>query len=381
MSSPFEDALNAYLETTQPTAAPQLLDGFAVSADPRYAYNAQTGLWLDIASNTVSYYDAKTCTYVAADTQDNAQSSDWFEGVVRLVVVDSACFSPGQVADVDIVEGLSIGRDEHEASITPHLRVPEISVSRFHARIYAEDITESETVDNCVEVGSEDGEIEEQEDDDAKYSEDGECSDHEVEAKTDPHRLLTLYVVDQGSTHGTFINEERLSEPKCASKPHVIAHMDRVSFGQCVFELHVHEQWACARCSASEHSEIPTRSFASAMQPEAKSTKLVPDIQQERIENLRALKRKYMSNKGYHRHTTGKTYTDRAKLRRMHQPAQLPAQPYSDTDDHTSLSDEGDAYEFTGNNERAGLGLQNMSDQDRREYKVTRLTRERYMSS
>ncbi|KAJ2463436.1 hypothetical protein GGI02_005240, partial [Coemansia sp. RSA 2322] len=148
-------------------APTQLPEGFEVSSDPRYAFNQTDNLWLDLCTGGMSYFDQDTHTYVPVQTIDFPKSSDVFEGVVRLVVVNSSCFATGQVADINIAEGLDIGRDRSETG-SRHLRIPDIEVSRFHAKMYlGEDANAAEScvANDEVESGSEDGEIDEPSDD------------------------------------------------------------------------------------------------------------------------------------------------------------------------------------------------------------------------
>ncbi|KAJ2494819.1 hypothetical protein GGI11_008684, partial [Coemansia sp. RSA 2049] len=65
----------------------QLLEGFEVSADPRYAFNRSTGIWLDLHTGEQSFYDQNTQIYIPAQQIENVPGQSDFQGVLRLVVV------------------------------------------------------------------------------------------------------------------------------------------------------------------------------------------------------------------------------------------------------------------------------------------------------
>ncbi|KAJ1820737.1 hypothetical protein LPJ56_003375 [Coemansia sp. RSA 2599] len=376
----FEKELNAYLETSarggdssvlrqcQANTASQRLtngscpDGFEVSADPRYAYNQSSGQWLDLNTGVYSYYDAETQTYVpvpaAPDVLDSSESD--IDGVVRLVVLRSSCFAVGHYVDIGAVEKLGIGRDWPEDS-SQFLRIPEVSVSRSHALVFLGKVVhenENEREQSCLadtmDAGSEDGEIEDTLDDDDAHSNsdsvstdlsEGECPRTHSQSPELPQsgdsNEPKAYVVDHGSTHGTFVNGKRVSESKTASIPHPLSHLDLIEIGETQLQIHIHGQWACASCSSTGDNEIQTTNGSSNRPLDGKagsnaaassrpSARHGCDVRQARIEELNAIKLKYMplpraaaqrQDQGGRRSASsnkwGSRYQDRAKARRQ----------------------------------------------------------------
>ncbi|KAJ2842534.1 hypothetical protein IWW36_005873 [Coemansia brasiliensis] len=150
-------------------------------------------------------------------------------------------------------------------------------------------------------------------------SEDGEIEDN-VDSCSQLHSVKDhakeLYIVDLGSTHGTFVNQKRLSESKTASKPQRLEHRDRIAVGNTILQVHLHSEWACSVCTNSGDNEISTIATSKCKKDIAKATKV--DIRQEHMVNLNAIKQKYAS---VHRRQKPSQYTDRARLRRNLQSA------------------------------------------------------------
>ncbi|KAG0306139.1 H(+)-transporting V1 sector ATPase subunit H [Dissophora globulifera] len=80
---------------------------------------------------------------------------------------------------------------------------------------------------------------------------------HYYQTVNPPVFLDTFQITDCGSTHGSFLNGERLSAAKMASQPFVLKHMDRLQLGSTTFEIHAHDDSRiCGTCQVTEDNEI-----------------------------------------------------------------------------------------------------------------------------
>ncbi|KAF9583981.1 Angiogenic factor with G patch and FHA domains 1 [Lunasporangiospora selenospora] len=67
----------------------------------------------------------------------------------------------------------------------------------------------------------------------------------------------TFKITDSGSTHGTFLNQQRLSEPRTASQPFALSHLDQLLLGSTMLEVHAHDEGRiCERCQVTDANEI-----------------------------------------------------------------------------------------------------------------------------
>ncbi|KAL0580359.1 hypothetical protein ABG067_008559, partial [Albugo candida] len=170
----------------------------------RYIYDAHVQAWLDTITNDYSIYDDITGTFLPL-------TDDYYKGYpqgtlsIRLVVQSSPHYTTGQVVLID-ENGITIGRDR---SWDARLRLPEMMVSKYHAMIFLD--------------------------------------------KSDK----LFYILDNGSQHGTFINQKRLSDQKQASLPYELRHLDMIKIGSTTVEVHLHHQgWPCQSCLSQQF--IPT---------------------------------------------------------------------------------------------------------------------------
>ncbi|KAF9965394.1 hypothetical protein BGZ70_004922 [Mortierella alpina] len=147
-------------------------------------------------------------------------------------------------------------------------------------------------------------------------------------------------IVDCGSTHGTFLNGERLSTTKTASQPFPLKHLDQLQLGSTVFEVHAHEEGKiCGTCQVSDENEIEVLDDKDR-EPDAKAaakSSYTGDAklsrEQERIDEMNRLKKKWAGPDkkaaGSKRDAVGTRssgrespsgYVDRAAKRRMYNP-------------------------------------------------------------
>ncbi|AFR95540.1 hypothetical protein C343_03643 [Cryptococcus neoformans C23] len=162
--------------------------------------------------------------------------------LLRLVVVstESPKVSAGQIAVIDTREGgVQIGRDKCEKGAPARVRLREMEVSKTHALIYW-----GENGDQQVEV-----------EEDGKKSGEG------------------WWIVDLGSTHGTFVSSpdasdqtsnndagvrahKRLSNPKHSSTPFRLSHLSLFVIGSTTFQAHIHASWPCDTCQLKGGNEL-----------------------------------------------------------------------------------------------------------------------------
>ncbi|KAI8355276.1 hypothetical protein B0O80DRAFT_448898 [Mortierella sp. GBAus27b] len=129
---------------------------------------------------------------------------------------------------------------------------------------------------------------------------------HNMAASSSPVYVDTFQITDCGSTHGTFLNEERLSAPKTASQPFALRHLDKLQLGSTVFEIHAHQDGRiCGTCQVSDGNEIEVLddkdregSSRSAGDTTGKASPLWTGdsrltMERERIEEMNRLKKKW----------------------------------------------------------------------------------------
>ncbi|KAK4699751.1 hypothetical protein P7C70_g6506, partial [Phenoliferia sp. Uapishka_3] len=194
--------------------------------------------------------------------------------LLRLVLLTSTIIRPPlSVALVDPADGLSLGRDR---TFEKRIRLPELLVSKSHATVF------------WMQAGL-----------DKHFMRDGGWA-----------------VVDNGSTHGTWIREPRgesvrLSPPKVASAPKELKHLDIISIGSTSFAVHLHASLACSACSvtADETNIIPLNATTSTstsgttdVTPSTSSsftkTRTKAEKEIDRRAQMRGLKDKYLAPSG-----------------------------------------------------------------------------------
>ncbi|GAA5823780.1 hypothetical protein JCM11251_003291 [Rhodosporidiobolus azoricus] len=196
------------------------------------------------------------------DEQDNPPPDPYARApLLRLVVVkrpDASVLPKAQtIASIDPGEPVTIGRDK---SFERRIRLKELAVSKVHCTLFW-----------SVEPELEDGGY--------------------------------WALVDNGSTHGTFLSSEgvgkhRLSEPKIASVPHRLRHLDTLHVGSTTFSLHIHPSFACSACSVASDSSnlvpLVLTDQPKAGGPGYQGTKTKEEKEQDRREQMKGLKDKFL---------------------------------------------------------------------------------------
>ncbi|GAA5985946.1 hypothetical protein JCM10908_006344 [Rhodotorula pacifica] len=198
--------------------------------------------------------------------------------LLRLVVADprpdtAVLPAAQQVASIDPGEPVSLGRDK---SFERRIRLKELAVSKSHATIFWTVLEPEEEEENSSGGGG------------------------------------YWAIVDNASTHGTFVRAEgekkwvRLSEAKVASVPHRLYHLDSIRVGTTIFTAHIHPSFACSICSVSSDSSnliplVTEPSSSSSSKDKGDSTgfqtKTKEQKEQERREQMAGLKAQFLKPK------------------------------------------------------------------------------------
>lgn len=136
-----------------------------------------------------------------------------------------------------------------------------------------------------------------------------------------------------GSTHGTYIDDKRLSEPKHSSKPGKLMHGSKLRIASTVFTTHIHPAWPCEECQLGKDNEIRLDDGIPPVVPVTEPNQGVAMNSKQKRENrevnrkleMAALKESLLSN-----HTAGskedtperrdRVYVDRSAMRRALHP-------------------------------------------------------------
>lgn len=236
--------------------------------NPRYLYNEESDLWYDSVTGSYSRYDDRTKTYMPVrvieyqddDVADSGEPDS--SATLRLVVQGSKLLPAGHIVLVD-ASGLTVGRDK---SWDKRLRLAEMAVSKFHCQIYYDP--------GNVGVGDSDN-----------------SNDKEG-----------FRIVDVGSTNGTYLNGERLSESKKSSVPRHLSHLDLVQIGSTILQVHLHRnEWPCKQCQTTNDNVIDVAKMNAPkekqQQQQQQTTTTIKDLFRPTIldhkRELALLKKKY----------------------------------------------------------------------------------------
>ncbi|KAL1919845.1 uncharacterized protein VTP21DRAFT_1776 [Calcarisporiella thermophila] len=195
--------------------------GFLPSGDERYYHHPRADTWFDRKTAEWSVYDGRWYRVIEPSTVYSKLGA-----VLRLVVTASNVLTPGGVVLVD-AEGITIGRDRAYAR---RLRLPEMMTSKFHCQIYF-DPCAAPVISEGTSVGE----------NDIITAEMHDC----------------FFIVDVGSSHGTYKNGMRLSIAKKSSEPFRLQHLDEISIGSTRFQCHLHPlDEDCHVCQIRDGNQI-----------------------------------------------------------------------------------------------------------------------------
>ena len=226
--------------------------------------------------------------------------------IFRLIALRSSVLARSRrVAALDGYVEVSIGRD---VTTSARVRLKEMAVSKFHASIYWDG---SRREWGIVDMGSMHGTF--------------------VRSVQDPSTSTTA---SQQATPGT-----RLSEPRKASMPRVLRHLDEITIGGTTFLVHEHLTGRpCSDCTIEGEAEIPLfssrasgRSNVSSDEQSRKRKYATNDRERDVKKSMAKLKSSLLS-----RHAppsplssaSSAAYKDRsARRRELHPEARVPLLP------------------------------------------------------
>ncbi|KAK4685796.1 hypothetical protein P7C73_g4341, partial [Tremellales sp. Uapishka_1] len=231
--------------------------------------------------------------------------------LLRMVVVKSGALKGGGIAIIDAREGgIQIGRDRCDRGGQARIRVKEMEVSKTHAVIY--------------------------------WGKKGDEADQEE----------GWWVVDLGSTQGTYLSQpaessqipsskpERLAEPKHSSRPYPLRHLSTLAIGGTTFSIHLHPSWPCDTCKLHGDNEIALddgeMKSVKTEGPPATEYRWAMDSQEKR-ENREVKRKREMASlretllnstpaSQIEPDSTRRPYLDRSALRRRLHPPSPPSQ-------------------------------------------------------
>jgi hypothetical protein len=124
-------------------------------------------------------------------------------------------------------------------------------------------------------------------------------------------------ITDCGSQNGTYINGNRLCEPKVVSQPYVLQHGDKLTIGSSPFLIHIHRGMSsCSQCSQLGLNIVGSQPGPSE------------PLDVQRRKGLNKIKKKYglRVKDTYHDnlHQLPDDYTDKAAIRRQTIGSDLP---------------------------------------------------------
>ena len=118
----------------------------------------------------------------------------------------------------------------------------------------------------------------------------------------------TFFIQDLKTQNGTYINDERLADPKCPSDPVEVTHRDFIQVGDTVISFHVHVgNETCFDCEPGNIQAIVEAE---------KQKELKEDLNVQRKQEVKSMMKKYGLSKGYIPKKLIDSVPDRAERRR-----------------------------------------------------------------
>ncbi|KAI9592179.1 hypothetical protein BDF19DRAFT_425669 [Syncephalis fuscata] len=295
--------------------------------EDRYVWCTESGYWYDRQTNIWLQYDRDTgeCHSVSSAQQNSPWSEPTENDTIRLVVRESDVLQVGGVVIVD-ASGVIMARDRGPGH---RLRLRELQVSKYHARIYYSS-TESKKTDLQVDKPSNYAELDDSEEGEipveSVLSKINSEDNDDVTAKSlstgtshlDTPSMTRSYccpywIVDCGSMHGTFINNERLSDSRKSSQPRRLNHSDCIQVGSTLFEVHIHDPYkgwgSCQVCVLRENNAISlqcndankSKEIATSATVNTLSKDRRTQTEQERRMEMQRIRHKYALHDRRHR--------------------------------------------------------------------------------
>ncbi|KIJ52471.1 hypothetical protein M422DRAFT_243255 [Sphaerobolus stellatus SS14] len=220
---------------------------------PGYDVDANAGY--ELTHKQPEYFISSSSNSFPDSSTSNAASRPFANRTTtfRLIALKSSVLSRSKrVVVLDGHAEVSIGRDKSNSA---RIRLPEMLVSKYHAAIYWDGGRKEWSI---VDMGSLYGTF--------------VVSDRDSRQATVPVSVPSNDIgtqpdnVDQRSAGHTTADSSsekpsrgvRLSEPRKASMPKVLRHMDRITIGGTTFMVHEHlDRRPCLECTIEAHGEIP----------------------------------------------------------------------------------------------------------------------------
>ena len=190
------------------------------------------------------------------DTSSECENDDAVDPCVRIIVVKSDTLPVGSLFIITR-QGGTIGREA-----TNQISLPNVAVSRTHARIIYE---KSEK---------------------------------------------TFYIQDNKTQSGTFLNNDRIADPRTSSQPIELTHRDYVTVDDTTFSFHVHIGIeTCFDCEPGNIQNI-------AKNNDTEQAIEFNDLKQQRKKEMKKMMKKYGLSPGYIPQKIISSIPDRAEQRR-----------------------------------------------------------------